>query len=165
MHNLLITYVHHIPTKKRKTKEGPRFSCSTNEQGWPKRHQAPSPQGPCSFVRLVMLPRKARIDTKTFKEVFPKGHSLFAKNISVRVIHREDGKDAQFAVIVSKKINNRATKRNSMRRKIYAVLGEIAHIQTIKPAYYIFMVQKPIGTLSHIELVHEIDFLLKSVKI
>ncbi len=114
-----------------------------------------------------MLSQGARIDTKTFKEVFPRGHSLFSKNISLRVspVSPNGPAIARFAVVVSKKIDKRATKRNSMRRRIYTLVGEVIKNKPIKPGFYIFLIQKSIDKVGYTELGTEIDFLIKNVKI
>lgn len=65
-----------------------------------------------------MIAKKYRIDRNLIPYILRKGQSFESKLFIIRFINNEKG-HPRYRTIVSKKINNKATIRNKLRRRIY----------------------------------------------
>lgn len=70
-----------------------------------------------------MLPKQRRLSGREVKSIIKKGEVYNSKNIFVRFV-RSSGAFSKFSVVVSKKISNKATDRNKIRRQIYDILRD-----------------------------------------
>lgn len=113
-----------------------------------------------------MLSRRNRIDTKTFTEIFPRGRSFVSGPLLLRKITDPLPQIPRFAIVVSKKVEQKANKRNSIRRALYNHLAHLLVTREIPPAFYIFMVQKKVVPSNVTpDYAADIDFLLKKATI
>ncbi len=112
-----------------------------------------------------MLSSKNRINKGDFDRIFEKGKLFSSPVFTLKIIHEEALKNPQCAVVVSKKIETKAVRRNYMRRIVYTILSPYIQKQSLKPAFYIFMVRKPALSMTFKELEKEIDFILKKATI
>lgn len=78
-----------------------------------------------------MLPRKNRLaKTRDFKEIFRQGRSVKAQGIVLKFQNTKN-KTSRFAVVVSKKVAQKAVRRNRIRRIINQALYENTDIPKI----------------------------------
>lgn len=106
-----------------------------------------------------MLPRSNRVNKDLFNEVFASGSRF--KGQALSLTYSPHTTDTRCAVVVSKKLEKRAVKRNMLRRKVKACL--ITLIPSLPKGIYIFFVQKNIKEMSHEDLCSEIKKLISNV--
>lgn len=82
-----------------------------------------------------MLKRKERLDSKTFSLTFKQGKRINNEHVTGIYFSKNCFKAA---VVVSKKIEKKAVKRNFWRRRVYALIREI---KTDKVGYFIFLIK------------------------
>ncbi|MFT5280793.1 MAG: ribonuclease P protein component [Flavobacteriaceae bacterium] len=83
-----------------------------------------------------MLPKKQRLTTEEFKEVFSTGRKYHTPFFTYIVLKKEDKKTS---VVVSKKNIKTAVGRNKKRRMIYRILQSL---QSISPSFWNIMIIK-----------------------
>lgn len=73
-----------------------------------------------------MLPKKRRVTREEFTPIIKKGRTFHSPLLSLRVLEqRQCGETlSTFAFVVSKKVAAKATARNLLRRRGYAILRE-----------------------------------------
>lgn len=72
-----------------------------------------------------MLSRESRIRSeKEFKKIFRFGKRFDTENFSFLVLKNEKGGRVKVGVVVSNKIDKRATRRNGIKRRIRAIVRE-----------------------------------------
>lgn len=104
-----------------------------------------------------MLPKNSRISRKEFPNLLKSSSFFHSPHFSLRVANSTK---PQIAVSVSKKITKKATGRNSVRRRTYAVLYK--YLKLLKPKMMLFVAKKGADTTKGINLEKEIDQLLIS---
>lgn len=86
-----------------------------------------------------MLKRKERLDSKLFTYTFKQGKRLNKEHITAIFLPETSFKAS---VVVSKKIEKRAVKRNLWRRRVYSLLREVkSDLGFEKGGYYIFLLK------------------------
>lgn len=103
-----------------------------------------------------MLPSKFRLGRDEVKEVFDKGSRVSNQCGSVILLKH---KQCKVAVVVSKKVAVSAVIRNSLRRRIYAVLEHIH--PSIYPCYIAILPNKALVGAQGKELAEGIKNLLQ----
>lgn len=73
-----------------------------------------------------MLPSSQKLDGKLFKLLLQKGRSFHDKDFSIRIFLAGLPEPARFSVVVSRKVEKSAVKRNSLKRRFYALIRPIA---------------------------------------
>lgn len=110
-----------------------------------------------------MLPKKRRIPTVWFKGRYRRIGVKKGAHMSVSVFeaHEKDS-PTRFACVVSKKGGVNAAVRNSIRRRVYAIIEEL--LPSVKEGFYCtFSLSKDVQDISYEELKNEIwDLLEKS---
>lgn len=106
-----------------------------------------------------MLPRQNRVTKNLFKEVFASGKRFRGESLSLT--YAPHATDIRCAVVVSKKVEKQAVKRNMLRRKVKSCL--IPLLPSLTKGIYIFFIQKNINSLSHEEIHTEVVELTSSV--
>ena len=102
-----------------------------------------------------MLPRKHKVSKNLFNEVFASGKKFRSKNLSlVYAPYR----DVRCAVVVSKKTEKYAVKRNMLRRKVKACV--IPLLPSLESGVYILFVHGDISKISHKSLCVEVEGLM-----
>ena len=69
-----------------------------------------------------MLPKKRKVDKRLFSHVFNNSESFYGKNISLRVFYVDGDNITKFSFVVSKKVSNKANKRNLLKRRGFSVI-------------------------------------------
>ncbi len=76
-----------------------------------------------------MLARQHRFHGYTsLSAVYRRGTTARNQQLALRYLHNRSRKDYRMAVIVSRKIHKSAVKRNRVRRRIYEIVRQQAHI-------------------------------------
>ncbi len=111
-----------------------------------------------------MLSKKRRVNRALFSKVLSKNKSFNGKNISLRVFFGEYLNEPRFSFVVSKKVSNKANKRNFLKKRGYSVVKNIIK-QTRGGAVCLFYFKKNATLLSFKDLKKEITTLLKESNI
>jgi len=85
-------------------------------------------------VNKLMLPKKERLTSKMFDRFFSSGRRY---NSDLWQIVFTPGDQFQAAVVVGKKVNKSAVKRNKIRRQIYNLLYRFKMDHNLKGSYLI----------------------------
>ncbi len=86
-----------------------------------------------------MLPSSRRVSRILFEKVMREGRVHHASSFSLRIgLHANQ--PSRFSFVVSKKIDKRATKRNSLRRKGYNAVSKV--LEFAKPGFAILVFMK-----------------------
>jgi ribonuclease P protein component len=86
-----------------------------------------------------MLPKEKRINRELFEIIFKKGERR--ENIFFRAVFLSSEKQ-RFSIVLSKKVENKATKRNTIKRKISSLLEEKIKNKEAVGVNIIFFVKK-----------------------
>ena len=81
-----------------------------------------------------MLPKKNRVDRRAVEKIFKEGRFLNSPGLTFKFIIQNNSFKPKISFVAPKSVAKLAVKRNSLRRKGYAVLGK-------------FIDQFPLGTL------------------
>lgn len=110
-----------------------------------------------------MLPKKRRIPTVWFKGRYRRVGAQKGSHVSVSVFEAsEKSSSTRFACVVSKKGGVNAAMRNSIRRRVYAIIEELLP-RVQNGLYCTLSLSKDVQDISHEELKNEIwDLLEKS---
>jgi len=111
-----------------------------------------------------MLKKINRVKSqKAFKQIFAKGAAVQGKNLIIRVFPNELG-CARFGLIVSSKIDKRATVRNRLRRQLSEIIR--SELIKIKPGFDVVVISKKgLAVLSFGEIQRELLVAFKKVRI
>jgi ribonuclease P protein component len=90
-----------------------------------------------------MLPKKRRIPRALFPTAM-KGKVFFSPYYSARVKKLPEGRNSLYSVVVSRKVDPRATVRNRIKRRVYAVA---ASSPLPKPYSVVFFMKKEASTV------------------
>ncbi len=108
-----------------------------------------------------MLPKKNRINKKTFDTIFKEGYIIHSPIFLFKYTKNLDNK-GHFAFIVPKTVAKNAVKRNSLRRKGYNTLRN----KDFPAISGIFMYKKGVNfDIKSEEIAENIDLILNRVKI
>jgi len=111
-----------------------------------------------------MLPKKQRMNTRLFKEIFKRGKNYHSGFLGAKIFILKKGEKERFAFVVSKKIDKKASTRNLLKRRGYAIIKEfLPKIKT--PVMVIFILKKGSEKLSFEEYKEEIEFILKKANL
>lgn len=91
---------------------------------------------------IAMLPKKYRLTTKDFDQVFKNHTARHADDLMLLVPSHKDGLESKYAVVVSKKTYSRRVDRNKLRRIIYHLIKPCLQ-ENIEIKSGIIMVKKP----------------------
>jgi ribonuclease P protein component len=97
-----------------------------------------------------MFKKSYRLNTSTFKEVFNFGKTTKNQFFLIK-IKENNLTHSRFSVVVSKKIEKKAVRRNYLKRKIYHALKEVFVEYPV--ADYIFILNSSIKDLQYKDLV------------
>ncbi|MCC2631099.1 MAG: Ribonuclease [Candidatus Paceibacter sp.] len=86
-----------------------------------------------------MLPSSRRVSRILFEKTLHNGKVFHGAFFSLR-IGSVEGEPTKAAMVVSKKIDKRATKRNTLRRRGYRVLAK--HIGSMQPGFTVLFFAK-----------------------
>jgi ribonuclease P protein component len=111
-----------------------------------------------------MLPKKIRLTTSLFDQVFKTGKVQHSKNFWMRSFLLPAGLPSRFAVAVSKKVAKTAVLRNKIKRIVYRAIETFGgDILSNQPSHMIiFGVKNDVSKASFVEITQEIkDLWLK----
>lgn len=92
----------------------------------------------------TMISSQRKISRDLFKTLMEKGHSFHSESFSVRIAPLFLGGGSKFAVVVPKRIEKSAVKRNAIKRRFYRVIESL--LLVAKPdLLYSFFVKKNIA--------------------
>lgn len=104
-----------------------------------------------------MLPKARRIDKQTFKALTGRGMSYHSPLLFLSLYKQNTQALSRFAVLVSKKVSNKAVDRNRQRRRVYRSLQTL--LPLIKHGFFgIFTIKKE-GKMSSFS---ELDSVIKN---
>ncbi len=107
-----------------------------------------------------MLSKKRRVGKELFPDILNKGTSFYGENMSLRVFSVKLSNETKFSFVVSKKVSNKATERNFLKRRGYSVIKDIT--KNINKGFVcVFFFKKHTPTLSYMDLKKEILSLLR----
>ena len=109
-----------------------------------------------------MLPKKIRLTTALFDQVYKLGKVQHSRSFLVRSTPLPSGSLSRFAVAVSKKVAPTAVLRNKIKRIVYnAVEGVCGQDSTPQPSCMtIFGVKSDISKVPSTEIIKEVESLL-----
>lgn len=110
-----------------------------------------------------MLNRKYRATRTNIEEAMKIGQPVFAKFLNAK-ISKNEAKNANFAIIVTKKNEKTSVGRHLIKRKISAYIEE--YIPKINPKFkktVIFILKKTQEPLDYKEVKKDVEFVLKKV--
>lgn len=99
-----------------------------------------------------MFKKKQRISSGLFSRILRSGETKHTDHFSVRVVH---SKEPRMAVVVSKKVTKTAVKRNTLKRKMRAILKTLSAPWTV-----VLYAKKGADTLSVTQMQRELIHLL-----
>ncbi len=103
-----------------------------------------------------MVPKKQRVTRVLFDKVFKEGKIHTAKYVYVRALVDATLTLPHYAVVVPKKVLKDASKRNTLKRKVYAILKE----QKLPEGIFIFFLKKGADTVSFDDVTKEVNALI-----
>jgi len=110
------------------------------------------------LLRNKMLPKKNRVNTKTFKTIWTKGRFVAG---SFFVFYFLNNKEVNFSFVVPKKIAKNAVTRNMLRRRGYRILKSLNQVS----GQGIFLYKKEGITASYDKLELDIKNLLRTANL
>jgi ribonuclease P protein component len=106
-----------------------------------------------------MIPRPHRVTRELFSETMQASKVFHSQYLSIRIgVLSKEVSSVSF--VVSKKVDTRATKRNTLRRKGYAALERL--IERLKPSVVLIFAKKEAQNLSVDALQKEIENVLSN---
>lgn len=111
-----------------------------------------------------MLPKKRRVGKELFPDVLNKSKSFYGDSMSLRVFSVGYSNETRFSFVVSKKVSNKAVKRNFLKKRGYSVIKDIS-VNINKGFVCVFFFKKSALTLSYVDLKKEISSLLKKSRV
>jgi ribonuclease P protein component len=110
-----------------------------------------------------MLPKAKRLTKRLFSESF--SHSKITSNDYFTLRYKDiSGKTPKVSVVVSKKVAQKATDRNYLKRKMYEIAQK--HLKNIEKPYVLMLFPKKTSTtLSFTDLDKEVREILVRAKI
>lgn len=113
-----------------------------------------------------MLPKKIRLTTALFDQVFKTGKVQHSPLFWVRSILASAGLPSRFAVVVSKKIAPTAVLRNKNKRFVYKAIETLNTSNSTRQPNKMFIlgVKKDLSKLSSIDITQELKNLINLSK-
>jgi ribonuclease P protein component len=111
-----------------------------------------------------MLPKKRRLNRKTFAENFSQGFFVSSPLFSLRISSPKTLIASRFSVVVAQKVTKNKPERNHIKRQLYSLIGEFLP-QTAKPVVGIFFVKKEALKIPFSALRNEVKAVLTGVKL
>lgn len=87
-----------------------------------------------------MLPKDYRLEKEEIVKIAKTGKRARKDGFEVRYWHDESLKNPKFGVIVSKKTEKFATKRNTLKRKFRAAIAKLIKEGFFKKGKYLFLI-------------------------
>ena len=97
-----------------------------------------------------MFKKQYRLNTSLFKEVFNFGKTHKEEFFLIKQ-KKNDIKHSRFAVVVSKKIEKKAVKRNYLKRRVFAALKQV--YKDFPKADYVFILNSGVKDIQYKELI------------
>lgn len=112
-----------------------------------------------------MLPKKHRIKKGDFQELITSGRSFYSPHLTLRALKVPKNVDFnQFGVVVSKKVSNKASTRNFLKRRLKYALVKVS--PTLKKGFTMAIwFKKDLSTVKYIEFEAEVITLLKQANL
>ena len=110
-----------------------------------------------------MLKKTQKLNRENFTTVFKQGKVCHSPHFSLRLISAQKNDNMRAAVVVSKKIEKQAVKRNQTRRRVYYALKKVLGSGNHGNYWMIIIVKKSIRDISSETIQKEIEQLLKKV--
>lgn len=101
----------------------------------------------------------------SLKFLYHKGETFRSRSVSLRVVANPKRSDSRVAVIVTKKVQKAAPRRNRIRRRVYEVIR--LHWDHLKPGHdmLISVYDPQVGSIPSVELEKTITSVLKQAHI
>ncbi len=107
-----------------------------------------------------MIPARQKVNKALFKTLMEKGRSYHSGGFSIRVFFAPNGKGAKFSVVVPKKLEKSAVKRNAAKRRVYDAARPFLKIAAPGSVSAIF-IKKPPTAASLPEFTREFELIFK----
>lgn len=167
MYKLLTTkstpfYVNNIPTEEEKAKRNPWIFSSTAQQDWAQCYRSsPSQRTQKTRSLVIMLPKKIRLTTSLFDQVFKTGRVQHGSFFWMRSLPISLELPSRFAVVVPKKVAKTAVLRNKIKRIVYRAIEEAKEDISVGPSscMSIFGVKSDISKIPFAEIAKEVKSL------
>ncbi len=112
-----------------------------------------------------MLSKNRRVGRELFSQILTKSRSFNGSNLSLRVLKTPlNNKETKFSFVVSKKVSNKAVKRNFLKKRGYYAVKKISK-NLNNDFVCVFFLKKNSTLLSYKEFEKEILFLLKKAEV
>lgn len=108
-----------------------------------------------------MIPKKNRI-TSFFFRFLTQGRVYHSPIFSLKVIPSKEGEEFHVAVVVSKKVAQKAVERNLLKRRFLSVVQNNKNLCK-KGFFYVFYVKKETQTATFSDIEREISQLLRFI--
>jgi len=108
-----------------------------------------------------MIPKKNRLNSLFFKNLFKKGKSIDNILFSLKYV-KDNIQEYKVSIVVSKKVSKKATERNLLKRRFLSVVIENKDI-LLKDTSYIFYPKKNSLTTERNILQNEIFLVLQKI--
>jgi ribonuclease P protein component len=107
-----------------------------------------------------MLPKTRRIQRQGFSSILSQGKRFASPHLLLYLTKGDMAKNSRFSVSISKKVSQKATSRNTYRRRAYSVISKV--IKRVNPGFLCVLTFKKTSTPpSFLELEKEITDLLQ----
>jgi ribonuclease P protein component len=103
-----------------------------------------------------MLPKKRRVGTELFPPILKGGKTTSSEHFSFRFMPVLRAQESRFSFVVSGKISKKATERNLLKRRGYAVVKKNSALEKI-PIAGVFFAKNGSTKLSYAALKQEIS--------
>lgn len=110
-----------------------------------------------------MFRKNQRINSEEFKKVFEKSKQKNSKSFLFKFLKDEKVKKPKISVVIPKKVEKGAVKRNLLKRRFYNTIKEELK-ESFFPYYFIFIIKKEAKKISFNEIKIEIREVLNFVK-
>lgn len=111
-----------------------------------------------------MLPRKRKVGIELFPLVLKKGKTVSSEHFSFKFTPISGIQESKFSFVVSGKISKKATERNLLKRRGYAMIKKIPALKKI-PLAGVFFAKQGATKLSYGVFKKEVDELLTKAHI
>lgn len=111
-----------------------------------------------------MIPSSRKVGKDFFQSLMKRGRSYVSESFRVQVFIEESAKPARFSVVVAKKLEKSAVKRNFLKRRTYFLLQPF--LKTARPgSATVLFIQKGFGAKPLPYLKGEIKSLLRKAAV
>jgi len=140
----------------------PRLFKAHENKSWQRCFKEETHEREKAFNSLVMLAKQFRLTKdKDFERVAKRGRAVYGETIALKWI-KNNLPQSRFGIVVSLKIDKRATVRNKIKRRIRAVIRE--NVKNIKIGYdYLILTKPEIKTLTYQNIEEKLMQFLKNV--